>query len=74
MDPDLVFVIGLVLAVFSVPAIISAFSEGRAPRVAAFTVISAGVMVIWAIQTKPGGYAFSDIPKIVVQVVAEYLT
>lgn len=31
MDPDLIFVIGLVLAVFSVPSIMSAFSEGRAP-------------------------------------------
>ncbi|MCR9146813.1 MAG: hypothetical protein NXH74_06380 [Rhodobacteraceae bacterium] len=74
MDPDLIFVIGLVLAVFSVPSIMSAFSEGRAPRVAAFTTIAAGVMVVWAIQTKPGGYAFGDIPDVFVQVVAKYLT
>lgn len=74
MDPDLIFVVGLVLAVFSVPSILSAFSEGRAPRVAAFTVVAAGVMVVWAIQTKPGGYSLSEIPNIFVQVVAKYLT
>lgn len=44
------------------------------PRVAAFTVIAAGAMVTWAIQTKPGGYAFGDIPDVFVQVVAKYLT
>ncbi|WP_135502586.1 hypothetical protein [Roseovarius aestuariivivens] len=74
MDPDLFFTIGIVLAVFSVPSIMSAFSEGRAPRVAAFTVIAAGAMVVWAIQTKPGGYAFTDIPDVFVRVVAKYLT
>ncbi len=74
MDPDLIFVVGLVLGVFSIPSIMSAFSESRSPRVAAFTVISAGVMIIWAIQTKPGGYSLNDIPDVFVQVVAKYLT
>lgn len=74
MDPDLIFVVGLVLGVFSIPSIMSAFSESRSPRVAAFTVIAAGVMIIWAIQTKPGGYSLNDIPDVFVQVVAKYLT
>lgn len=74
MDPDLIFIIGLVLGVFSIPSIMSAFSEGRAPRVAAFTVIAAGVMVVWAIQNKPGGYDIYEIPNVFVQVVARYLT
>lgn len=37
-------------------------------------MIAAGAMVTWAIQTKPGGYAFGDIPDVFVQVVAKYLT
>ena len=53
MDPDLALIIGLILGVFAVPSIMSAFSEGRPPRVAAFTVIAAGVLIIWAISKKP---------------------
>ncbi len=74
MDPDLIFVIGLVLGVFSIPSILSAISDGHAPRVAAFTVIAAGVMVFWAISNKPGGYDIYEIPNVFVQVVARYLT
>lgn len=74
MDPDLIFVIGLVIGIFSVPSILSAISEGHAPRVAAFAIIVSGIMVVWAVQNKPGGYAFTDIPDVFVQVVARYLT
>ena len=74
MDPDLIFVVGLVLGVFSIPSILSAVSDGRAPRVAAFTVIASGVMIFWAATNKPGGYAINEIPHVVVQVVARYLT
>lgn len=74
MDPDLIFVIGLVLGVFSIPSILSAISDGYAPRVAALTVIAAGVMVFWAISNKPGGYDIYEIPNVFVQVAARYLT
>ena len=74
MDPDLIFIIGLVLGVFSIPSILSALSEGHAPRVAAFTIIASCVMIFWAVQNKPGGYAINEIPNVFVQVVARYLT
>ena len=74
MDPDLILVIGLVLGIFSIPSILSALSEGHAPRVAAFTIIAGGVMVVWAVQNKPGGYSFTDVPNVFVQVIARYLT
>lgn len=74
MDPDLALIIGLVLAVFSVPAILSAFSEGRAPRVAAFTVIVAGLLIIWAISSRPGGYSVMEIPDVFVRVVARFIS
>ncbi|QFT82891.1 hypothetical protein FIU89_19875 [Roseovarius sp. THAF27] len=74
MDPDLLFVIGLVLGVFSIPSILSALSDGHAPRVAALTIIASAVMIFWAVQNKPGGYDFSEIPDVFVQVVARYLT
>ena len=73
MDSDLLLIVGIVLAILSVPAILSAFSEGRAPRVATFTAIAAGCLIVWAIQTHPGGYSVEEIPEVFVRVVARFL-
>jgi hypothetical protein len=73
MDPDLAMAIGMVLGVFSIPSILSAFSEGRAPRVAALTIMAAGGLMLWAINTKPGGYSFGELPEVLVRVIARYI-
>ncbi|MFY9238782.1 MAG: hypothetical protein WAO78_07945 [Roseovarius sp.] len=73
MNSDLLLVIGLILGVFSVPSIISSLSDGRAPRVAAFTLIAAGSLVVYAIQTRPGGYEIQDIPAAFVRVLAMFI-
>ncbi len=73
MNSDLLLVIGLILGVFSVPSIISSLSDGRAPRVAAFTLIAAGSLVVYAIQTRPGGYELQDIPAAFVRVLAMFI-
>lgn len=72
MDPDTTLIAGLVMAVFSLPAIISAFSDGRTPRVAAIVMVIAGGLVIYALNTKPGGYRMQDIPEVFFQVVAKF--
>ena len=72
MDPDLALVIGIVLLVFSVPSVMSAFSEGRAPRVAAFTIIAGGLLTVWAISHKPDGFDLMDIPRAFISVVARF--
>ncbi len=73
MDHDLALVIGLVVAVFSIPALVSAYSERRAPRVAAIAIIIGGGLVAWAVTQKPGGYQIDQIPNVVVKVVARYV-
>ena len=73
MDTDLALVMGLVIAGFSVPSIVSAFSEGRAPRVAAIAAIVGGGMVVWAVQGHPGGYTLNDIPEVFVRVVGRFI-
>ncbi len=73
MDSDLALVIGLVIAVFSIPSVISAFSDGRAPRVAAFALIAGGALAAWAVTQKPGGYTVNDVPQAFVKVVARYI-
>lgn len=73
MDSDLALVVGLIIVVFSIPAVISAFSDGRAPRVAAFALIAGGALSAWAMSQKPGGYTIDDVPEAFVKVVARYV-
>jgi hypothetical protein len=73
MDPDTLFVIGLGLGALSVPAAISAISNGVRPKIATVTLMVAAAMMVWAISHKPGGYPIESIPKVVARVVG-YLT
>jgi len=66
MGTDTILTIGLVLAVFSVPAFLSAFSDGRSTRAASLCILLAGVAVVWALSTKPGGYTADEIPRVVI--------
>lgn len=73
MDPDLIFAIGVLLAVFSVPSIISALSEGRAPRVSAVMIIGGGSLIVWALRERPDAYSFWEIPDVFIRVIATYV-
>lgn len=73
MDADLYLVIGLVLAALSVPSILSAFSDKRAPRASAITILIGGGLILFAVQSHPGGYALAEIPDVLVRVAARFL-
>lgn len=73
MDPDTIFVVGMALGVLSIPAIVSSISDGRRPRIATITTMIAGVMIVYAISQKPGGYAIEEIPAIVTRVVNTFI-
>jgi len=73
MDNDLFLVIGLILGGFSIPSMVSAISDGRAPRVATIVVVMSGAMVVYAISNKPGGYKVNEIPQIFIDVVGRYI-
>ncbi|MEL6452855.1 MAG: hypothetical protein AAFQ19_16500 [Pseudomonadota bacterium] len=73
MDPDVFLVLGIIIAGFSIPSILSALSDGRAPRASALTVLIAGGLILYAIQTQPGGYTFQDLPDAFVRVAARYM-
>ena len=72
MDPDTFFVIGLALGVLSIPAVVSAVSNGERPRIATITLMIAGGLIVWAISSKPGGYPIESIPKVVAKVVSNF--
>lgn len=67
---DYMLVIGLVIGLFAIPAAVSALSDSRPPRVAAISVLVAGGLIVFALVSKPGGYAVNDIPQAVTRVVA----
>ncbi len=73
MTPDLALVLGLILAGLAVPSMLSAFSDRRAPRASALTILIAGGLLLYAIQTQPGGYSLQEIPKAFVRVVGQFL-
>lgn len=73
MNADLFFVVGVVIGVLAIPAIVSAFADGRAPRTPAFLIIIGGLMIGYAMQQRPGAYGFDTLPDVFVRVVAQYL-
>lgn len=72
-DPDLWFVLGIVLAIFCVPSLFSAWTDGRTPRASAITVLIAIGMIGYASYTNPSGYEFSEIPTVFSEVLARYV-
>ncbi len=72
MDPDYLLVLGLVVGAFSVPSILSALSDRRAPRASAITILIAGGLVLLAVQSKPGGYQLDQIPDVFFRVIGDF--
>jgi multisubunit Na+/H+ antiporter MnhB subunit len=62
MDPDLAFILGLVIACFAIPAVLSAYSESRPPYAPAVIILIAVGLILYGVTTKPGGFAVKDIP------------
>ncbi|MBK0326328.1 hypothetical protein I5535_03385 [Rhodobacteraceae bacterium F11138] len=74
MEPDLALTLGVIVAMFSIPAVLSATSDGRTPRAPAVTILIAGVLILIAVSTKPGGYRIAQIPDIVIGVIAGFVS
>lgn len=72
-DVDLMLTVGIILMVLSIPSLLSAWVEGRAPRMGAIMSIAALGLIVAAIMTKPGGYAFNEVPGVMLKVVAGFL-
>jgi hypothetical protein len=71
-NSDLLLTIGIVLMVLSIPALLAAWAESRAPRVGAVMVIVSLGMIVTALVGKPGGYAFNDIPGVMIGVFGRF--
>ncbi len=69
MTNDTYLVIGIVVLVFAIPSVVSAFSERRPPRLAAIAVLIGGGLVALAVSQQPGGYTLEDIPRAFTRVI-----
>jgi len=74
MDTDLVLTIGVVLAALSVPSLLAAWTESRAPRIGAVMVIAAFAMIVAATLRRPGGYGVTEIPSVMLDVFARLIS
>lgn len=72
MDTDLFLTVGVVLLILSLPALLSAWVEGRAPRIGAVMVVLAAGLIVTALLTRPGGYAFNDVPGVMIGVASRW--
>lgn len=68
MDSDLLLVTGIILGVMSIPAMLNAYSDSRAPRLAAIVVLIAGVLIVVAVRTHPAGYTPAEMPDVFARV------
>ncbi len=73
MDTDLYLVIGIVICALSIPSLLSAFVEGRAPRFGAILVLAGVVMIVVALTNHGRGYSFAEIPTVFFDVIGRYL-
>ncbi len=73
MDTDLVLTLGIVILVLTLPSLLAAWVEGRAPRIGAIMLIASMAMIIAAVLYHPGGYAISDVPGVMIAVVARVI-
>jgi formate-dependent nitrite reductase membrane component NrfD len=73
MDTDLYLVIGIVVCALSIPSLLSAYVEGRPPRIGGIFVLVGGILVIVALTNHGRGYTFSEIPDVFFKVIGRYL-
>lgn len=69
MDTDLILTLGILLVIVTIPSLLSAWVEGRPPRVGALILLAAMSMILAAVINRPTGYRFEEIPTVMLNVV-----
>jgi uncharacterized membrane protein HdeD (DUF308 family) len=69
VNPDVALVTGLFVLILGIVSAVSAFSDGHRPTVALVLAAIAGVLILHAVTTRPGGYPLDDIPNALLRVI-----
>ena len=70
MDTDLVLTLGILLLALTIPSLLAAWVEGRAPRIGALMLLASSSMIVTALMYRPTGYRFDEIPTVMLNVAA----
>ncbi|HOZ33129.1 MAG TPA: hypothetical protein PLM52_09645 [Tabrizicola sp.] len=70
MDTDLVLTLGILLLALTIPSLLAAWVEGRAPRMGALMLLASSSMIVTALMYRPTGYRFDEIPTVMLNVAA----
>ena len=73
MLSDYLLTIGLVVGLFSIPAMLSAYADQRPPRASMAAFILAAATMAFAYVQQPGGYKPADVPNVVIEVLADII-
>lgn len=73
MLTDYLLTAGLIVGLFSIPAMLSAYADSRPPRTSMAAFILSCATMAFAYSQQPGGYALADVPNVVVRVIAEII-
>jgi hypothetical protein len=72
MDADLVFVIGVVAAIFSIVIIADTMTEGSVPRFGMTLFVTGLSLIAIALWLRPQTYTFQTVPDVFVAVLARF--
>lgn len=70
MDTDLILTLGIVLLILTIPSLLSAWVEGRVPRIGALMILASASMIVTALASRPTSYSFEEIPGVMLNVAA----
>lgn len=73
MTNDLFLVIGVVVLALSIPSVLGALIDHRAPRIPAIMILIGGGLVALAVTQQPGGYTLEDVPNAFVRVIGQFI-
>jgi hypothetical protein len=68
LDTDLYLTVGIILGLLTLPSLLNAWTEGRPPRVGAIFLMVSIILIVVALTQRPSGYAFAEIPQIMLKV------
>ncbi len=72
MDFDLIFVIGVALVAFVIPATVSAYTDRRWPKLAVVMLLVGGGAIAYAAQENPDTYSLGTLDDVIVEVLGRY--
>lgn len=73
MQSDYYLVAGVLIGGLAIPSLLSAWSDGRAPRAGAIMVMLSAGLIALAIMNSPTGYRLEQIPDVFIRVIGRII-